>query len=439
MQSEAQILVVDDTPANLEVIAETLSSVGYQVAMSISGERALKLLQTYLPDLILLDVQMPGIDGFETCRQIKANPATASIPIIFITALSDTESITKGFSLGAVDYINKPFQEPELLARVKTYLKLQHMTQHLEQQVTERTLALESAMAKLQSSQIHLVQQEKMSVLGNLVSGVAHEINNPIGFVSGNAKELRKNFSDIFEHLILYQQGTSAEEIEDHAEEIDLDFLVKDIPKLLDSMAMGCDRMRKISASLRTFSREDQEGQTTFDLHDGLDSTLLILKHRLKASDDQPAIEIIKEYGELPLVHCFPGQLNQVFMNILANAVDALEASSQGKSQDEREAAPSQITIRTAALDEQVCISIRDNGMGMTEAVRQRIFDHLYTTKAVGRGTGLGLAIAHQIIVEKHGGQISVASTPNQGTEFTMTLPIVPAETCTSVGDRNMS
>ncbi len=430
MQSEAQILVVDDVPANLEVIAETLCAAGYQVAMSISGERALKLLQTYLPDLILLDVQMPGINGFETCRQIKANPATASIPIIFITALSDTESIIKGFSLGAVDYINKPFREPELLARVKTYLQLQHMTQHLEQQVAERTLALESAVAKLQASQIQLVQQEKMSVLGNLVSGVAHEINNPIGFVSGNAKELQKNFNDIFQHLNLYQQGTSADKIEDHAEEIDIDFLSKDIPKILDSMVVGCDRLREISTSLRTFSREDQDHQTTFNLHDGIDSTLLILKHRLKASDDHPAIKIIKQYGEVPPTCCFPGQLNQVFMNILANAIDALEMSDRGEFQDKTEAMPKQITIKTAASDKQIYIHIRDNGMGMSEEVKQRVFDHLYTTKPVGKGTGLGLAIAHQIIAEKHGGQISVASTPNRGTEFTVALPIIPAETC---------
>ena len=423
MQDKAQILVVDDVPANLEVIIETLASQSYDVAIAISGERALKRLQTYRPDLILLDVQMPGIDGFETCQQIKSDPQLAAIPIIFITALSDTESIVKGFSLGAVDYVNKPFRESELLARVETHLQLQKMKQQLEQQVAERTQSLEAAMGKLKSSQIQLIQQEKMSALGNLVSGVAHEINNPIGFVRGNVKELKRNLNDIFEHLSLYQQKTAVEDIEEHAEDIDLDFLLEDIPKMLDSMTMGCTRIRDISTSLRTFSREDQDTQTSFDLHKGIDSTLLILKHRLKANDQRPAIEVIKHYGELPQVQCFPGQLNQVFMNILANAIDALEECSQGKSKDELEAAPNQITIKTAVVDKQVYIHIRDNGSGMPDTVKQRIFDHLYTTKEVGRGTGLGLAIAHQIIVEKHGGRLTVQSELGQGTEFCIQLP----------------
>ena len=423
MQNKAQVLVVDDVPANLEVIIETLASESYDVAVAISGERALKRLQTYRPDLILLDVQMPGIDGFETCQQIKSDPQLAAIPIIFITALSDAESIVKGFSLGAVDYVNKPFRESELLARVKTHLQLQQMKQQLEQQVAERTQSLEAAMDKLKSSQIQLVQQEKMSALGNLVSGVAHEINNPIGFVQGNVKELQRNLNDVFGHLSLYQQETAAEGIEAHAEDIDLDFLLEDIPKMLDSMTVGCDRIRDISTSLRTFSREDQDTQTSFDLHEGIDSTLLILKHRLKSNDGRPAIEIIKHYGELPQVQCFPGQLNQVFMNILANAIDALEECSQGKSKDELKAAPNQITIKTAIVDKQVYIHIRDNGGGMPDAVKQRIFDHLYTTKEVGRGTGLGLAIAHQIIVEKHGGRLTVQSELGQGTEFCIQLP----------------
>ena len=423
MQDKAQILVVDDVPANLEVMIETLASESYDIAIAISGERALKRLQTYRPDLILLDVQMPGIDGFETCQQIKADPQLAAIPIIFITALSDTESIVKGFSLGAVDYVNKPFRESELLARVKTHLQLQQMKQQLEQQVAERTQSLEAAVNKLKSSQIQLVQQEKMSALGNLVSGVAHEINNPIGFVQGNVKELQRNLNDVFRHLSLYQQETAAEGIEEHAEDIDLDFLLEDIPKMLDSMAIGCDRIRDISTSLRTFSREDQDTQTSFDLHKGIDSTLLILKHRLKANDQRPAIEVIKHYGELSQVQCFPGQLNQVFMNILANAIDALEECSQDKSKDELKAVPNQITIKTAIVDKQAYIHIRDNGGGMPDAVKQRIFDHLYTTKEVGRGTGLGLAIAHQIVVEKHGGRLTVASELGQGTEFCIQLP----------------
>ncbi len=425
MLDKAKLLVVDDTPANLEFITEALSSAGYQVTIAISGDRALNRLQTYTPDLILLDIQMPGIDGFETCRQIKANPDLADIPVIFITALSDPESIAKGFSLGAVDYINKPFQESELFARINNHLQLKQFAERLTQQVEERTKALEATMNELKSSQIQLIQQEKMSALGSLIAGVAHEINNPIGFVRGNVKELRRNLSDIFDHLNLLCQQSSPNEIQEHAEDIDLEFLLEDMPKMLDSMTVGCDRIRDISVSLRTFSREDQDAQTRFNLHEGIDSTLLILKHRLKADENRPAIEVVKQYGELPEIHCFPGQLNQVFMNILANAIDAVEENSACKSFSEIEASPNQIVIQTTASDAQVCIRIRDNGVGMPEIVRERIFDHLYTTKDVGKGTGLGLAIAHQIVAEKHSGQVTVASAPGQGTEFTIELPLV--------------
>ncbi len=424
MQNKSKLLVVDDTPANLEFITEALSSAGYQVTIAISGDRALNRLKTYTPDLILLDVQMPGIDGFETCRQIKENPNLADIPIIFITALSDPESIARGFSLGAVDYINKPFQEAELFARVKNHIQTKQFAERLTQQVEERTKSLETAMAKLKSSQIQIIQQEKMSALGNLVAGVAHEINNPIGFVRGNVKELQRNLKDIFDHLEICCQEHASDERKEHAEDIDLAFLLEDMPKMLESMAIGCDRIRDISVSLRTFSREDRDTQAAFDLHEGIDSTLLILKHRLKASDTKPEIEVIKDYRELPLVYCFPGQLNQVLMNILANAIDALEEKNTCQSLSEINAAPNQITIQTDTLEDQVYIRIRDNGMGMPETVRQHIFDHLYTTKDVGKGTGLGLAIARQIVVEKHGGKITVESAPGQGTEFTIALPV---------------
>ncbi|MEL6320236.1 MAG: response regulator [Cyanobacteria bacterium J06626_14] len=423
MQDKSKILVVDDTPANLEVITRTLASENYKVTVAISGERALTRLKSDVPDLILLDIQMPGIDGFETCRRIKANADLVSIPVIFITALSDPESTVKGFSLGAVDYVSKPFRESELLARVKTHLELRHLNEQLAQQVTVRTQSLEDALAQLQSSQIQLVQQEKMSALGNLVAGIAHEINNPIGFVRGNVRELQRNLKDIFEHISLYQQHDSTENITEHAEDIDLDFLLEDIPKMIESMAIGCDRIRDISHSLRTFSREDQNTLTPFNLHDGLESTLLILKHRLKSKDDRPAIQVTKDYGDLPKIECFPGQLNQVFMNILANAIDAIEENYQKNSLDNTTTEPSQIIIKTSATDEQVHIQIRDNGPGMPETVKQKIFDHLFTTKEVGKGTGLGLAISHQIVVEKHGGALTVNSNPGHGTEFRIMLP----------------
>ncbi len=427
MHDSTKILVVDDTPANLEVITETLSSAGYVIATAISGDRALKRLQNYLPDLILLDVQMPGIDGFETCRQIKANPETANIPIIFITALSDTESIVKGFSLGAVDYISKPFQEPELLARVKTHLQLQFFNQSLEKQVVERTTELQTTLEELHQSHLQMVQNEKMATLGNLVAGVAHEVNNPIGFIRGSISNASEYIQDLFAHIECYQEHypTTKDAVIQHAEDIELEYIREDLPKLLSSIEFAIQRIIDISNSLRTFSRADTSTKVACNIHEGIDSTILILKYRLKANDKRPAIQIIKDYGELPLVKCFLGQLNQVFMNIIANAIDVLDTTNEGKEFSELKLNPQKITITTKAEIEKntVLISIKDNGQGMTESVRERIFDNLFTTKGVGKGTGLGLAIAKKIIEETHSGKLSCNSKLGQGTEFVIELP----------------
>ncbi|HBE35527.1 MAG TPA: hybrid sensor histidine kinase/response regulator, partial [Cyanobacteria bacterium UBA11368] len=315
-QDSELILIVDDTPANLEVISDTLSDAGFEVAIAPSGERAFKQLQLQLPDLILLDVMMPIMDGFEVCQQLKANPITQDIPVIFMTALSDTESKTKGFELGAVDYITKPFQEAEVLARVKTHLQLRRLTKNLEQQVAQRTSELNRALQALQSSQLQLVQSEKMSALGNLVAGIAHEINNPLGFVNGNVNHIEEYTKDLLGLLDLYQQHypQPIDAIQAEEEAIDLDYLREDLPKLIRSTQEGIKRITNISTSLRTFSRADSDRPIPFNLHDGIDSTLLILKHRLKANETRPEIEVITNYGLIPKVECFAGQLNQVFM-----------------------------------------------------------------------------------------------------------------------------
>ncbi|MBH8563388.1 GAF domain-containing protein [Nostoc sp. CENA67] len=296
-----------------------------------------------------------------------------------------------------------------------------------EAELRQKSQQLEQTLKELQTMQLQLVQNEKMSALGNLVAGVAHEINNPVGFIAGNLQPAKDYINDLFGLIDLYQEKlpNPDDDIADEIAAIDLEYVREDLPKLIDSMKLGIERIGSISTSLRTFSRADQHYKVLFNIHEGIESTILILKHRLKANENHPTIEIFKEYGKLPSIECFPGQLNQVFMNLLANAIDALEESNQGRTFEQIEANPNRITIVTSMLDQDhVRIAIADNGIGMTEEVKQRIFGHLFTTKAVGKGTGLGLAIAHQIIVEKHGGKISVDSVPEQGTKFIITIPV---------------
>ncbi|MEH2369353.1 trifunctional serine/threonine-protein kinase/ATP-binding protein/sensor histidine kinase [Nostoc sp.] len=279
---------------------------------------------------------------------------------------------------------------------------------------------------ELQNAQLQMVQSEKMSALGNLVAGVAHEMNNPLGFIAASLKQAKPTIADIVEHLKLYQSSlpNKNDEIIDHAEEIDLDYSLSDLPKMIDSMSMACDRLKNISTSLRTFSRADRDYKVPFNIHQGIDSTILILKHRLKANEQRPAIEVITNYGDLPQLECFPGQLNQVFMNLLANAIDALDESNQGRSFEENKAHPNCITITTSVENNLVKIAIADNGKGMTEEVKSKIFDHLFTTKAVGKGTGLGLAIARQIVESTHGGKLSFNSVMGLSTEFIIEIPV---------------
>ncbi|MEH2037902.1 trifunctional serine/threonine-protein kinase/ATP-binding protein/sensor histidine kinase [Nostoc sp.] len=286
---------------------------------------------------------------------------------------------------------------------------------------------LERSLQELEHTQLQMVQNEKMATLGNLVAGVAHEINNPIGFLKGSLNNAEEYIQDLLAHIQFYQQHhpTPAIAVIEHGEEIDLGFLTEDLPKLVGSMKVASERIKDISISLRTFSRADTTEKVACNLHEGIESTLLILKYRLKANEKRPAIEVITEYGKLPPVKCFLGQLNQVFMNILANAIDALDTSCEGLSFAQAQANHHQILIHTEVSSEQniVAIRIKDNGQGIPEEVRARIFDHLFTTKEVGKGTGLGLAIARQIVEETHNGRLSCNSVLGEGTEFVIEIP----------------
>jgi signal transduction histidine kinase len=266
-----------------------------------------------------------------------------------------------------------------------------------------------------------------MSSLGQLVAGIAHEINNPVNFIYGNLKYINDYTRDLVRLVYLYQKyyAHPEPEIRNHIKAIELDFILEDLPKIIKSLQVGSERITEIVISLRNFSRLDEAEMKKVDIHEGIDSTLLILQHRLKERPEHSKIEVIRNYGYLPLLECYPGSLNQVFMNIISNAIDALDSFNNERNIEEIQANPSQIIITTEVLEGN-CAAIRiiDNGPGMPEAVRDRVFDPFFTTKPVGKGTGLGLSISYQIIVEKHKGKMKCISEPGKGTEFYIELPV---------------
>jgi two-component system, NtrC family, sensor kinase len=406
------ILIVDDTPTNLKVLFELLNQSGFKVSVAKSGESALEKVHQALPDLILLDVMMPGIDGFETCRRLQADLRTKDIPVIFMTVLSDVVDKVNGLNLGAVDYITKPIEQQEVLARVKVHLELR-------------------------KAQLRLLQEEKMAALGQLVAGVAHEINNPVNFIYANLPHAKKYTHELLKLIDLYQIHTPQliPEVQAYLEEIDWAFLKEDLPQLLHSMEVGAERILEIVRSLKVFSHRDESESKPVDIHEGIDSTLMLLSRRLQAKSGHQDllnadVEVIKEYGDLPLIEGYPGQLNQVFMNILVNAIDAInekmEVRQNNPHSDSQNFTP-KITICTEVTQDKnhVVIRISDNGIGMPEDLSQKIFEQFFSTKPVGQGTGLGLSISRQIIVTKHQGTIEVYSAPEKGSEFVITLPLV--------------
>ncbi len=292
-----------------------------------------------------------------------------------------------------------------------------------------RAQQLEIALKELRETQAHLIHTEKMSSLGQMVAGVAHEINNPVSFIYGNISYASQYIRDLLQLVELYQKHypQPVVEVQECIDNIDLEFLREDLLKILSSMKMGADRIREIVLSLRNFSRLDDSVKKPTNLHEGIDNTLLILHNKLRARGDYPEIQIIKDYGQLPLIECYAGQLNQVFMNLLSNSIDALEDAC---NQKRRSAADGDdwkptISIRTEALNENsICIRIADNAIGMTEEVRSRLFDPFFTTKPMGKGTGLGLSISYRIVAEKHAGALSCRSTLGEGTEFAIEIPL---------------
>ncbi|MGF1935068.1 MAG: ATP-binding sensor histidine kinase [Nostoc sp. ChiQUE02] len=315
------------------------------------------------------------------------------------------------------------------IENARLYTNLHTYSQELEiseTQAREKAKQLEHTLDELKLTQSQMVQSEKMSSLGQLVAGVAHEINNPVSFIYGNLTYVNNYFKDLMSVVQLYQQQNQnlSSKVQNEIDAVDLDFLMEDLPKLLASMKVGTDRIRQIVLSLRNFSRLDEAEVKAVNIHEGIDSTLMILQNRLKPEPDSPRIQVIQEYGNLPPVECYPGQLNQVFMNLIANAIDSLEEFNEHRTYAEIARQPSIITIRTTVEGDVAVIRIADNGCGMSENVQRQLFTPFFTTKAIGKGTGLGLSISYQIVTNKHRGQLECRSVLGQGAEFIVSIPL---------------
>ncbi|MEQ8469518.1 sensor histidine kinase [Coleofasciculus sp. E1-EBD-02] len=348
---------------------------------------------------------------------IKAITALISV----YTALELIPLMPKAFDVASAVELEAANQrlETEIQERQQTEVALRRSQDEIQQKAT----LLEKALRDLQHAQAQLVHTEKMSSLGQLVAGLAHEINNPVNFIFGNLVHAKNYAQNLLDVISLYDKHypQPVPEIQAAAEQMDLGFLREDLPHLLESMEVGTKRIRQIILSLRNFARMDQAEVKAVDLHEGLEGTLLILQNQLKAKPGYAEIQIVKEYGDLPKVECYAGQLNQVFMNLLSNAIDALEES---RTTDNGKNYPT-IRIRTEAIaPNQVAIRIIDNGPGMTEKTQHQLFDPFFTTKPVGKGTGLGLSISYQIVVDRHQGQLNCRSAPGQGAEFAIAIPI---------------
>ncbi|MEO0517441.1 MAG: ATP-binding protein [Cyanobacteria bacterium P01_A01_bin.116] len=410
------ILVVDDEPDVESLISQKfrreIRSGNYRFTFAGNGAEAFEKVTTIADfDMVLTDINMPVMDGLTLIS--KLNTLEHPPKTVVVSAYGDINNIRVAMNNGAFDFVTKPINFQDLAATLKKTLTV--VTQDKDRQ------------AQLDQAKIKMVQNEKMSSLGQMVAGVAHEINNPVNFIYGNLKPAKNYFDDLLRLIQCYQRvyPEPVADIQDCMEEIDLDFVQTDLASLFESLALGASRIRDLVLSLRNFSRLDESEKKAVDIHEGIDSTLLLLTHRFKATSERSQIQIVREYGSLPLVSCYPSQLNQVVMNLLANAIDALEEHSLEKTAQGETEIPGIIQIRTEATEEErVSITIIDNGPGMGESTIAKLFEPFFTTKPVGQGTGLGLSISHQIIEERHGGKLSCQSRLGAGTQFVIDLPM---------------
>ncbi|HEY5653209.1 MAG TPA: response regulator [Pontiella sp.] len=410
-ESPADILIVDDIPENLRLLGDVLSEAGYRVRQAPSGKLALRAAEHQPPDLIMLDIGMPEMDGFEVCRRLKQMPALKAVPVIYISAFTGAESKIEAFDAGGVDYLTKPFEAKEVLARVKVHCGLK-MTQEALQ---EQNVELANTLELLKETQMQLVQNEKMASLGVLTAGLAHEINNPINFISSCSVGMEKvivKLRSVVHKCALSHRDSVCEELNSQCMT-----LVDDMNELLSSVRTGSNRAAEIVRGLRTFSRLDEASKKPCDINENLDSALLLLSHRLSKD-----ISVEKEYGEIPQFFCFPGKLNQVFMNCFSNALDAMEDNSPDQPRRLRVGSGIEMLNGKRYL----AVDIEDTGSGLKGDEGEHLFEPFFTTKEVGKGVGLGLSISHGII-QDHDGTIILKNLPERGVRAEIRLPFVEA------------
>jgi signal transduction histidine kinase len=406
-QHEFNVMIVEDDLDNQMLLSTIVSQLKCKTYIASNGRRALNNSHLDKMDLILLDINMPEMNGYQFCSEIKNRKKTKEIPVIFVSALSGTEDVLKAFEAGGADYIPKPFQIDEVKARVSVQLMLKQKSQRLKKTIE-----------KLIKTQNELYRSRKLASLGVLTAGIAHEINNPVNFIYNGANSLKQDFDDIrpFLEIIngLSRKGKNyLSAINELKSDIDLDEILKTIPQTIDDIKYGAQRTTEIVKGLINFSHIDEPDKKATDIHDCINSTLLILRNKIKDN-----IKVIKKFdNSMPQIMTYPGEISQVFLNIINNAVDAFSEEIK-KNNFEKV-----ISIITARKKKYVQVIISDNGSGISEGIIDNIFDPFFTTKNVGEGTGLGLSISYGII-KKHNGKIAVNSKIGQGTKFSINLPV---------------